>query len=139
VLRLTLAPFQRHSVVRQEHGRTIPLSGYSSECDWADGSYDCAKLWPHPHHRRRVETATLRLESKRLRQRLKIAFEGNGHEARSVTARRRVSSHAYDAEIANDAAGRRCRPDELAALQPLHLKRHAEARCAAVPTRKLRH
>jgi hypothetical protein len=25
VLRLTLAPFQRHSLVRQEHGRTIPL------------------------------------------------------------------------------------------------------------------
>jgi hypothetical protein len=25
VLRLTLAPFQHHSLVRQEHGRTIPL------------------------------------------------------------------------------------------------------------------
>jgi hypothetical protein len=25
LLRLTLAPFQRHSLVRQEHGRTIPL------------------------------------------------------------------------------------------------------------------
>jgi hypothetical protein len=30
VLRLTLAPFQHHSLVRQEHGRTIPLAAISA-------------------------------------------------------------------------------------------------------------